>query len=671
MPKRPIVPEDLLRLHFVGDPQIHPDGTQILFTKKHVGEKNRYITNLWSVDLEGALHQWTSGGKDGHGRWSPDGQTIAFISGRSEPTAQIFLISTGGGEARPLTRLPEGSLGEFKWSPDGRTIAFTFRQLDEKWTEASKKAREEAGLSTPPRTIETALYRYDGDGYFDNDRYRIYVVDVATGDHRVVYDRCPWGQYQFDWAPNSKELVVVRSVAKNIFAERADERLFRIDLTGQEWAIEGVTGGAKSTVSWSPDGRHIAYVGYREDADDWGAGNARLYLTPADGGTTRCLTENDDYCFTTSTLSDTREASFEASLAWSPDGQAIYFGIGRHGESQIAYSPIEEGGVHFLTSGKHTVTFGNVSRDGDRFGCLVGTATAPAEVAVYDLSEGGEAPRILTHLNREWRDEVKIVEPEEVWIDSTDGTKVHAWIMQPADFLPPKRYPAVLEIHGGPHAQYGWAFFHEFQVLAAAGYVVVYSNPRGSKGYGEAHCRAISGKWGDKDWDDIQEVTRWMQHLPYVHPGRMGVMGGSYGGYMTNWVVGHTKDFRAAITDRCVASLLSLSLNSDFISRPDGYWPGCAFGSHERMAELWKQSPISCFEGVTTPMLIIHSEGDLRCNVEQSEQVFAALQIQGVESRYVRYPSNTSHGMSRSGPPDLRLHRLGEILAWWGRHLQA
>jgi dipeptidyl aminopeptidase/acylaminoacyl peptidase len=213
--------------------------------------------------------------------------------------------------------------------------------------------------------------------------------------------------------------------------------------------------------------------------------------------------------------------------------------------------------------------------------------------------------------------------------------------------------------------QYGWAYFHEFQVLAANGYVVVFSNPRGSNGYGEEYTGAIKGDWGGKDWDDIQTVTRWIESLPFVHPGRIGIMGGSYGGYMTNWAISHSDRYRAAISDRCVSNLVSKRMNTDFPGRPNQYFKGTPWGDHESIRELWRMSPIAYFENVTTPTLIIHSEGDLRCNIEQSEQVFTALQQRGIPSRFVRYPRSCSHGLSRSGPPPLRLHRLNQILDWW------
>jgi hypothetical protein len=272
----------------------------------------------------------------------------------------------------------------------------------------------------------------------------------------------------------------------------------------------------------------------------------------------------------------------------------------------------------------------------------------------------------LSDFNQALLEEVELFAPAEHWVETADGTKVHVWSIVPDAS---KQQPALLNIHGGPHTQYGWTYFHEFQVFAAAGYAVVYSNPRGSKGYGEAHCAAIRGDWGNKDWIDMQAVTAWMKSQPWADASKLGVMGGSYGGYMTNWIIGQTTEFACAITDRCVSNMVSMAGNSDFPFNRDGYFKGVAWGSLEDIKELWRQSPIAYFQNVKTPTLVIHSEGDLRCNVEQGEQVFTALQQQGIPSRFVRYPVTTSHGLSRSGPPDLRLHRIGEYLGWIKRWL--
>ncbi len=671
MPKRAITADDLLSLTFVGDPQISPDGHRVLFTQKTVDvEKNKYVTHLFTADLEGHTKQWTNvPGGAGHGRWSPDGKHIAFISGREDKQSQLFLIPTDGGEARKLSALPEGSLSEFKWSPDGTKIAFTFRETDPLWTEATKKEREGKNLSTPPRIINTEWYRLDGDGYFLDQRSAVYVLEVATGEHQLLYGEDCLGWYSFDWSPDSQELAISHSFADRPMFDKANDGIVRVDMDGKIWKLEGLPRGNKENLRWSPDGKWLAYLGNDND-EGWGCLNNRLWVVGADGETkARCLSANDDYCLSTATLSDCREVSSDGVVEWSPDSKAIYVSVGWHGQAQLGYAQLssESGEIELLTKGMHVLQIGNVSRDGERIGCVFGTPMKPNEVAVYDISKHADAPEVLTHFNRAFLEEIKLSEPEELYLETPDGTKVHAWVMLPIDYLAPKRYPAVLEIHGGPHTQYGWQFFHEFQLLAANGHVVVYSNPRGSKGYGEAHTMAIKGHWGNKDWQDIETVTRWMQHQPYISPGQMGVMGGSYGGYMTNWVVGHTNDYRAAITDRCVSNLACFGGNSDFIQGKDSYWKGIFFGD---ISDLWRDSPIAYFENVQTPMLIIHSEGDYRCNIEQSEQVHAALCHLGVENRFVRYPPSSSHGMSRGGPPDLRLHRLGEIVGWWEKHLK-
>lgn len=262
---------------------------------------------------------------------------------------------------------------------------------------------------------------------------------------------------------------------------------------------------------------------------------------------------------------------------------------------------------------------------------------------------------------------VRVSCPEEVWVKSFDGTKIQGWILRPPDFKPRKKYPLVFYIHGGPHAMYGNAFFHEFQMLAGRGYVVMYTNPRGSMGREEKFAAVIRGDWGNVDYKDLMACADYAARLRYVDSKRMACAGGSYGGYMTNWIIGHTNRFRCAITDRSVVNLVSFAGTSDFPFRDNGYWKGNAW---KDTATLVKHSPLTYAANVRTPLLIIHSEGDLRCPISQADEFYTALKKLGREVVFVRYPQETSHGMSRSGPADLRMHRLRQIAEWLDKHLK-
>lgn len=661
--------DDLERMALLGDPQISPDGRQVLFAKKTYGEKNKYVTQLFLVEVaSGRVRQLTQGdGGAGMGRWAPDGSRIAFVTGRENKQAQVFLLSMEGGDAAKLTSFPEGSIGALLWSPDGKNIAVSYRETHPERTQSAAKARQESGASDPPWVLDDLFYRLDGDGYFGPQRFGLYVVEVESGTHRKLDGADKLGFFSFCWLPDGSGLVSARSVNRDPLLQKPNDQLFLVPLQGKVRKIVCDTKGSKSSPGVSPDGKWIAYTGSDVPDDPWGVHNTRLWVLPIQGGKAKCLTAGDDYCLDVLSLSDTSfgfvaDGGGSGLVMWSKDSKSITVNIGHHGAVHIAHVDVARGGVTLATKPKQVAIASNASLDGGLVACTIGTVTRLTEIGLYEPKTG--KLRQLTDVNKEFHQEVEIAAPTEHWVESTDGTKVHTWkIRHPKNKS--RKSPVVLEIHGGPHAQYGWALFHEFQLLAAEGYVVVYSNPRGSKGYGEDFCAAIRGNWGEKDWQDVQAVTAWIKRLDGVDTKRLGVMGGSYGGYMTNWVVSHTHEFRSAITDRCVFNWLSAAGNSDFPLNRDGYFGGQAWGPHEKTKVLWEQGPVAHFHKVKTPMLIIHSEGDLRCNVEQSEQVFYVLKCLGVKTRFVRYPSSTSHGLSRNGPMDLRKHRLGEIVRWW------
>jgi dipeptidyl aminopeptidase/acylaminoacyl peptidase len=293
--------------------------------------------------------------------------------------------------------------------------------------------------------------------------------------------------------------------------------------------------------------------------------------------------------------------------------------------------------------------------------------TNPGDIVTCRTTWAAEAKATRqTDLNAFLRNEVKLGGAREVWLRSFDGTKVQGWLVTPPGFKATRRYPAILQIHGGPRTQYAFTFFHEMQYLAAHGYVVFYTNPRGGSGRGETWADAIAGGWGDLDYKDCMAAADWMEKQRFINPKRMGVTGGSYGGYMTNWIIGHTNRFRAAVTQRSVVDLLSFVGSSDFGFALDRELNGFPWTNRENYE---KCSPITYYKNVKTPVLIIHSEQDLRCNIEQAEQMFVMLKVLGKAVEMVRFP-HEPHGLSRHGRPDRRVARLEWILKWFDRYLK-
>lgn len=685
--KRKIKADDLLRFRFITSPRISPDGERVVFANKRVGEKNRYKIDLWTVSATGKAEPTllTNGESDALPRWSPGGTRISFVRSGKERDPQIYLIDPRGGEAAQLTHFPEGSIRDQSWSPDGTMLAVVFRETIPQLTRAARKEREKEGSSTPPLIVDHPIYREDGDGYFGSARFALYLVDTKSGEHRRIF-HAPLGIDGFSWSPDSRELAVVANLDRQAALRPWMSAIYRVNVRSEGVTqVAGPPEGPKADVQWSPDGRMLAYAGRLGRDEMYSSDNSHLWVVDARGGKARNLSGRTDFCLMATCLSDAGEPAFGPRFCWMPSSRELLVQLGWHGESHLALLSRRGGEFEFLTAGAYIHNLGSVSREGSRIALTRGSAQRLDDVYVGDLakisrkktarkSRGSSGQgrvlelRELTDFNGSLVRELSLAPIQSKWIRAADGSRIQVWSMFPVGSGPRRKLPAVLEIHGGPHAQYGVGFFHEFQMLAAAGYAVFFSNPRGSKGYGEKHCNAIRGSWGGADWADIQAVMEHMQEHPRVDAKRMGVMGGSYGGYMTNWVIGHTRAFRAAITDRCVSNLISMSGNSDYLTIPNLYWPGNAWDQPEPQ---WNASPLKYLGSCRTPTMIIHSEGDLRCNIEQAEQVYAVLTLHGVPVRFIRYPRETSHGMSRSGPPDLRLHRLGQILDWWGKWLKS
>lgn len=675
-----MTPQDLRSIIVVADPRHAPDGDSIAFVHRHVGERHRVDASIWCVTGDDPARPLTQGRMDSTPRWRPGGG-LAFVRGDEEAPSQVHLLPAGGGESRAISELPEGTIGELRWTPDGSRVLMAFRPRAAHRTRAAAKERTRTGESTPPVIVEDPYYRLDGDGVFEADRYQLMELDPESKTTTTLWSRDTMGDFSFDVSPDGRTVALTTNVDRDALRKPWRSRIVLIDLaTGRARTMKGPPDGPKTAIRFSPDGTQLAWAGRASRDGLYSPDNLELWVAAVPSRrsntmTATSVTASDDHCLMAAIVGDTADASFAPTYHWTPDSKRLFLQIGTEGTQQIGtVAASGRGGITLHTSGPMVLAMGTPSPDGRSIAVVHSDAVHPPELAVAEV--GGRSSRASmtvtprTDFNAAYVATRELAPIAEAWVTAEDGARSQLWVMRPAADTrrgaKPRRRPAILEIHGGPHGQYGVGYMHEFQCLAAAGYTVVFSNPRGSKGYGQDHCAAIRGAWGTADWADIQAVTRFMQDDPHMDAKRLGVMGGSYGGYMTNWTIGHCDDFRAAITDRCVSNLLSMGGTSDIFDAPNDYFPGNFW---DDIQPRWDQSPMQFIGNCTTPTLIIHSEGDLRCNVEQSEQLHTALCMLGVETRFVRYPRSTSHGMSRSGPPDLREHRLGEILAWWKRHL--
>ena len=647
---------DLFKFRIVSDPQLSPDGKRVLFTHRQVGANNCYLTNLWisHVDKPDA-REFTTGCNDTYPRWSPDGTRVAFIRKDDNGCGQLYQIAFDGGEAMPLTVFPEGRLLSFKWSHDSRWLAVSFRERSAGWTERDKRVRQDLGLSDPPQIIESLWYRYDGDGNFGSERATLYLVDASTGSARQIFDWDVLGQFNFDFSPDSQQIAISANLDPKAFLKPWADQILIYDMaTGQCHQLPNQLAGRKRQVSWSPDGKSLAYAGVPGEGTRFSPENVELWVYDFDTQETRSLTHQADVCLAASIIGDTADMSVEPQLIWAPDSKRLFTVIGREGQQHVA--SVNLSGLPALTyhtSGAFVYDLGSLSADGLRWAAIRHSPTLLPEVVIGTQTD----LRVLTAFNQELLEELTLIEPKMHWITSADGTKVQTWVLESEA----SKGSAVLLVHGGPHLQYGMAFFHEAQLLAAEGFTVVYSNPRGSKGYGREHAAAIRGRWGDKDWLDLQAVLGFMQLHPKIDPNAIAISGGSYGGYLVNWAIGHTDAFAAAISERSICNWLSQYGYMDAPPSPHHYWENTPWENGE---VLWNQSPLKYLGNAKTPTLIIHCEGDLRVPIGESDQLFTALRMQGIPARYVRYPASTSHLMYRTGPPDLRLHRLEQIIMW-------
>jgi dipeptidyl aminopeptidase/acylaminoacyl peptidase len=573
---------------------------------------------------------------------------------RVGPVDQLFVMDLAGGETRQLSSVAEGAASPL-WSPDGSRIAFIGTVLSDPDAVVDDPRPPEIRdqLRRPPvaRIARRLDYKHDGQGFVDGRYHHLFVVP-ALGGNVTQLTAGAWDVNGFDWSPDGARLVVSGNAEPGADLQR-EQNLYVVDLAGNRHRFGG--GLYLGTPSWSPRGDLIAFIA--PNGLDAGL-LERLWVVPLSGeGGPRCLTSGFDQAVTDSIITDMR-AGHGSRLTWSAEGDRVYFLASGPGVSTL-YSSDLEGNVRQEAGGQRRIYDFDLAHGVLAF--AVSDTHHPGELHI--LTQGAEAR--LTDLNP-WLHDRYVAQPERLQFTAPDGWRIEGWVLKPDGMDPHKRHPLVLEVHGGPHGQYGWAFFHELQILAGMGYVVLYLNPRGSDGYGERFRCEVVRDWGGKDYVDLMSaLDQVIERTGYVDTTRMGIGGGSYGGYMTNWAIGQTDRFSAAVSMRSISNLVSEYSQHDIV-----LWGALELGPPPwpDLDELWRRSPIRYVKNIKTPLLLTCGEMDLRCAISQSEELFGAMRLLGKTVELIRFPDE-SHDISRNGRPDRRLERLRRIAGWYERFL--
>lgn len=668
---RCLTTEDIFQFRLVGSVQIIPGTDTVLYVEQQARpEENDYRGRIMRVAPGEQPMPFTTGPHDSNPQVSPDGRHLAFLSKRSGQT-QIWLMDLEcGGEAAQLTQI-QGGVVECVWHPSSQRIAFTAR-LDRNGVQPEH--RPEEGVKDPAKkhteqvkVITELAHKMDGVGYYGDRRSEILVIDAKPGAEPVQLTDPPYSHHDLAWTPDGERLLFVARRGPDYDREAFQQQIYVMaaDPGSEPRPITPDDGYSCQMASMAPDGQTVVVLASR--VAELGYDNPSLYRTTLTGGALIPLAHAWDRPFSDVSVHD-MPAPGSGGLVFSADGTHLYGLTSRNGATHLARVSLADGTVTVLTSHDQVYYSYAVASDG-KWAALATTEPGdPSTIVRLNLDEGTED--VLAAPNAELLRGLTLSMPRRFHTRAEDGPPIDGWVIEPVDREPGHRYSAILEIHGGPMMMYAQAFFFEFQWLAANGYGVVLTNPRGSQGYGHEFCRAIQHEWGNEDLADIYAGLDYaIQQESWIDPGRLGVAGGSYGGFMTNWIVSHTDRFKAAVTMRSIADWRVM------VGTGDGgwHWIRRAGGVPPWEDDTWyrQQSPITYVANISTPLLIEHQEGDLRCPIEQGEMLYAAVKfLDRAPVKFVRYPGEF-HGMSRNGKPWHRVHRLQQMTDWFDEHLKS
>ncbi|HXN25456.1 MAG TPA: S9 family peptidase [Candidatus Dormibacteraeota bacterium] len=646
--KRGITPQDYSSFQFASDPRLSPDGKTVAYVLTTINQKkNRRESSIWLVPADGATapHRLSAEGFTANSpRWSPDGKTLAFLSTRTTDAlagevskSQIYLLPMTGGEALALTTLKNG-VQTYQWSPEGTRLVCVS-------SSGPSDAVSAADRKSDVRHYMHLRYKFNDTGWFDDKRRHLWVVNVAGGAAKQITTGQDWNDTDPQWSPDGSRIAFVSDRSGKAYDDSNDTDV---------WVIPA-SGGALTKISdhafedenprWSPDGKQIMFTGRTARRKF-----PKLYVASSSGSGRSQLAVND-------------LDLIPAEVRWSR-ADTLLFSAGVKGETQLYRADLPSHSFTAVTKGPRDAHAFDVN---ERASVMVYLANDFQHLDdVYIANLDGTNERQLTHLNSDLWSRLELQPVERLPYKSTDGWPIDGFFVKPLGWQPGKKYPMVLVIHGGPAGMFGMDWFHEFQVYAAKGWAVFFCNPRGSTGYGEKFERGIVNNWGGMDYQDVMAgVDAALKQHSWIDQTELGVTGGSYGGFMTNWIVSHTDRFKAAVTLRSVSNFISDEGTRDGAYGHTDDFRGLLFDDFD---QYWNASPLKYARNVHTPTLVLHSDMDFRVPIEQGEQWFRALQHYGVPSELVLFPRE-NHNLTRTGEPKHVVESLDWQLYWFERYL--